>query len=571
MKKWRVSDIRWASTSDLKLPIWIKWNKQNPLPDGFWQRIWEYPYVVSKVPKSDNSLDIGGTYPFILFKNFPNTISVDCRNLNKLDHPYHLGKWSKKKLIISDATKIPVADNSFNYVFSISSLEEMPNAFKVLKEMIRIAKYRIVVTMDISDDLGFPTSKLREIEDILNISIPKLPNDVLTSTSKILNKYKQNKRNEYKHIRVLAITIDSIDTPKSIAILIPHWNSWPFLKLCLEHIQTNHNKELIEKIYVLDDASNDGSLEKAKKHFKNYKNIEFHRFERYNKQEADVGLLLDYGLKLVKEQYVVTIDADLFPLSPHWLTLPIWIIEKYGCSSVGLDTGLSNVYSHKLGSPEWWQPEDGYLPHGGIYDNSWFTCTNNLYRVMNTALAKVVSESIGFKRASPYLIKRTFSNTNFIFRFLNKLNRIIGRYFQRLNRFPYLSGREDNGVAANHFIDINKMGPKFNIPLTSYIGLTPQDGAFGQNISGLAFHFALSTRALSIDRREVQNAGESYYRWVNILKSIKNVDDSVLKKMIKESEHFQLGGYDGSIQISQYKKEYVYIQKLLKEYTKSIY
>lgn len=542
MKKWQVTDIRWASTGDLKLPLWVKWNKQNPLPNGFWQRIWEYPYVVSKVPKSNNSLDIGGTYPFILFKNFPNATSVDCRNLNKLDHPYHLGKWPKKKLLICDAAKIPVANNSFETVFSISSVEEMPHIFKVLKEMIRIARHRVVVTMDISDELGFPTNKLRELEELLNIKIPQVPNDALTSVSDSLNNFKQSAKSEYKNIRVLAFTIDSMDKPKSIAILIPHWNSLPFLKLCLERIQMNRNKELKEKIYVLDDASDDGSLEKAKKYFKNYKNIEFHRFERHNKQEPDIGLLLDYGLKLVKEQYVVTIDADLFPLSPHWLTLPIWLIEKYGCSSVGLDTGLSSAYS-KLGVSTWWQPDKGYVPHGGIYDNSWFTCTNNLYRVMNTALAKVVSEQIGFSRSSTHG---------------------LGYFYKRYERYPYLPGGEDSGVAANHFIDINKLGPKFNIPLTSYIGLTPKDGAFGQNISGLAFHFALSTRALSEVRREVQDAGSLYYRWVKAIQGENIIDDSLFKKMIKASEHFQAGGYDGSIPISWYKNEYLYIQKLLK-------
>lgn len=571
MKKWRVSDIRWASTGDLELAFWYKWNKQNPLPEGFWQRIWEYPYVVSKIPKSDKSLDIGGTYPFVLFNNFPEAISVDCRNLNKLNHPFHHNKWPKKKLLICDAVKIPVADDSFNCVFSISSIEEMPHPFEVLKEMVRIAQHRVVVTMDVSDILGIPVKKLRELEDFLDIRIPNLPNNVLTSSSDILKRYGQVKKEEYKHIRVLALTIDAIDKPKSVAILIPHWNSWPFLKLCIEHIQNNHNQALNERIYVLDDASDDGSFRKAKSFFKNCKNIEFHRFERYNKeQEADVGLLLDYGLKLVKEQYVVTIDADLFPISKDWLAFPIWLIEKYQCGSVGLDTGLSNAYCKKIKSQKqkWWNPDEGYLPCGGIYDNSWFTCTNNLYRVMNTALAKVVSEQIGFTRATPHYAKYQFSNKNLVYRLLNKLNKTLRYYLQCRKRYPYLPGGEDNGVAANHFIDINKMGSKFNIPLTSYIGLTSKDGAFGQNISDLAFHFALSTRALSTDRREVQNAGKLFNKWVIKLQDIKTINDSALKKMIKESRHFQPGGYDGSIPISWYKKEYYYIQKLLKQYRK---
>jgi glycosyltransferase involved in cell wall biosynthesis len=522
MKKWKVTDIRWANEGDLKLPLWYKWNRQNPLPDGFWQRIWEYPYVASKIPKIEKSLDINKAYPLI-----HNTI------------------------------KIPAANGSFNYVFSISSMEETADPFKVLKEMIRVAKYRIVVTMDISDTLGIPVNKLREFEEFLKIKIPDLQNDALTSQSSILSKFRQNKIEEFKDIRTLAVTIDSIDTPKSIAVLVPHWNSLPFLKLCLEHIQKYHNKNLMEKIYVLDDSSNDGSFQKAKKLFKNEKNIEFHRIKRYNrKEEPDVGLLLDCGLKLVKEEYVATIDADLFPISKNWLAFPIWLIEKYNCSSAGLDTGLSNAYLNRLKGQTWWNPDSGYAPCGGLYDNSYFTCTNNLYRVMKTSLAKIVSEKIGFSRASPDVS-------------LNKFHKWIKYFLKRRERYPYLPGGEDSGVAANHFIDINKLGPKFNIPLTSYIGLTPKDGAFGQNISGLAFHFALSTRALSKERKEVQNAGKAFNAWVNKLNGIKTINDKVLKKMINQSRHFQSGGYDGSIPAYWYKKEYLYIQKLLKEYNRS--
>src|SRR5208337_2631386 len=132
MKDWVVTDIRWANLRDLDLPFWKKWNKENPLPQGFWQRIWEYPYLCSKIPSRERSLDIGGTYPDILFKNFPNSLSVDNRDLNNLNHPLHLGKWPKDRLIIADAANIPVENNTFDYVFSISAIEEMPHTFEVL-------------------------------------------------------------------------------------------------------------------------------------------------------------------------------------------------------------------------------------------------------------------------------------------------------------------------------------------------------------------------------------------------------------------------------------------------------
>lgn len=578
MKKFIVSNVRWASEDELKLPFWIDWNKKNSLPNGFWQRIWEYPYLSSRIPSLSKSLDVGGTYPFVLFSNFPKAISVDNRDLNKLNHPLHKNKWPKDKLIISDATNIPLTDNSFDYCFSISTIEEISQPIKALKEMIRLAKHRVVVTIDVSDKLGLAPKKLREIEKILNYSIPNLPLNSLTSVSPIIKEFGQSTLNQYKDIRVLAITIDSIDKPKSVAILIPHWESWQFLKPCLESIQKNRNEFLEEKIYVLDDASKDGSFEKARNYFKDDKNIQFHRFERPNKKiEADVGLLLDYGLKTINEQLVVMLDSDTIALNKDWVSFPIWLIEKFGCSSVGLDTGLSTSYLPFLKSEKIWQPKGGYEVRGGLYDNQWFSCTNNLYRVMRTATAKVVSDSIGFTRASPKETKKIIRKIiNKIDTFL-KPNNFLSNVYQRIikqkflnvslnDRHPYLPEGCDNGVAANHFIDINYLGPKFNIPLTSYINLTPKDGAFGQNISGLLFHFALSTRALSKERREVNNPGDSFLSWAN---KLNNLNDQVLKEMIEASKKFQPGGYDNSIPISWYEEEYKYIQSLLKQYNET--
>lgn len=541
MKNWQVTDVRWANENDLKLPFWVNWNKNNPLPDYFWQRIWEYPYAASRIPLSGKSLDVGGTYPFVLFPNFCNAVSVDCRNLNEVDHPLHTGNWPAEKLLVCDAANIPRDDNSFDYVFSISAIEEMPDLFAVLQEMIRLARHRVVITMDVSDTLGVPLFMLREIEEFLDIRLPSLPPDCLVSNSPVLKDFGQQPNEQYIHIRVLGLTLDARDNPKSIAVLVPHWESWQFLKPCLESIQANRNENLTEKIYVLDDASTDGSFEKAREAFKDDPAIEFHRFDRPNKNEPDVGLLLDYGLKLVDEQYVAAIDADLFPLCKDWLAFPIWLLETYGCSSVGLDTGLSVPYLKHATSRTWWQTYKGnwtgYWTNGGLFDNEVFTCTNNLFRFMPTALAKVVSEFIGFSRNS-----------------------------QTPDRYPYLSGECDSGVAANHFIDINRLGPKFNIPLTSYIGLTPHDGAFCQNISGLVFHFALSTRALSRTRREVADAGEAYRYWVNRLQEDNGLDGDCLKEMIAASTRFQPGGYDGSVPTSWYEREYAHIQKLLKRY-----
>lgn len=571
MKSWVVSDIRWANYRDLSLPLWVKWNNENPLPHGFWQRIWEYPYIASEIPKNGASIDIGGTYPFVLFPNFPNAVSVDCRNLNSLEHPYHLGKWPQEKLIQSDASHIPCDDDTFDYSFSVSAVEEMPDVVAVLREMIRLARHKVVVTMDVSELLGISRSKLQELEGFLGVRIPNLPSDVLHSMSPVLTSFNQVCLDEYRHIRVLGFTLEARDPVRSVGILIPHWESWQFLKPCLEAIQKNRNIELNEHVYVLDDTSSDGSFEKACAAFKDDPGIEFHRIERSTKHtDADVGLLLDSGLQFVKEQYVAMIDADLFALSKDWLSFPVWLIEKYCASSVGADTGLSTAYLLKCEQKNWWQPVSGYLPGAGLYDNEWFTCTNNLYRVMPSALAKVVSEQIGFTRGNPP--SRTLRE-KVIDKFVRTMpHHWVGKQFPLLlnRRFPYLPEGCDNGVAANHFIDINYLGPKFNIPLTSSIGLTPRDGAFGQNICGLAFHFALSTRALSRERREVFETGNEFDYWVKRLAEEGELSDVVIQEMIAASGSFEAGDYDDSIPVSWFEEQFVFIRKLLQEYRSSI-
>ncbi len=568
MKDWKVTDIRWATFDDLNLPFWKKWNANNPLPGGFWQRIWEYPYAALHVPRVSKTIDVGGTYPFVLFKNWPQSVSVDNRDLNKVDHPLLKNKWRKNQLIIADAAKIPKKNNSFDYSISISAIEEMPNTVKVLKEMIRLAKHRVVVTMDISEELGVNRILMREIEDFLGVSFPEIPHNVLRSNDPRLAEFGQPIAPMYKHIRVLGLVIDSLDEPKDVGILIPHWESYAFAEACIEGVIKQKNSGVKQHIYLIDDNSLDGSYQKLKSRYGRNKSISLLRVKRPDrKTNPDVGTLLDIGLTHVKEQFVAMIDSDVIPLSKDWLSFPIWILEKYSASSVGLDTGLSSAYSKNYSnSNAWWQPEYGYSIRGGYYDNNWFTVTNNLYRVMRTSTAKVVSENIGFTRGHSAILRK-----------LDKIKLQLLNFIERkLNlaltpsdpRDPYLPVGCDNGVAANHFIDVNRMGGKFNLPLTSYIGLTKHDGAYGQNICDLVFHFALSTRALSRERREVMDPGMQYSKWVTKIASNNKISDQLKTEMVRDSRKFKPGGYDGSIPTSWYTTEYRYIKSLIEVFHK---
>ncbi len=570
MKRFMVTDIRWASEEELSLPFWKIWNEKNPLPRGFWQRVWEYPYVALRIPSSEEVLDVGGTYPFVLFRNYPKAISVDSRDLNILDHPLHRWQWPPERLVIADARCLPFGEGQFPYSMSVSTVEETPDPFSVIREMIRVTRYRVVVTMDVSDALGFPIARLHELEDFLGCRVPPVPITALRSNAPVLRKHGQWPIDKYRHIRVLAFTLNAVDAPRSVAIVIPRWESYPFLRLCLRGIQRHRTDSIREKVYILDDQSGDGSFEKIEREFSSEPWITLHRIERpYHESDADVGAVLDRGIDLVDEQFVVMLDADTIPLSAEWLSFPVWLLERYRCSSVGTDAGLSQNYYHDAWPMPLWQPEKGYPPSAALYDNEWFAVTNNFYRVMRTTDAKVVAKEIGFTRGN--------QGKEPWYRYLRAghhfLMRRGGRPYRKLSsfspfrkilnaRFPYLPRGCDNGVAANHFMDINRMGPKFNIPITSFIGFTPSAGVFGQNIAGLLFHFALSTRALSRKRREVKKAGDAYTHWAHRICSSEGVDDSLVEEMIRESAIFKLGCYEGSVPIEWYRAQHDRIEVL---------
>jgi hypothetical protein len=85
-------------------------------------------------------------------------------------------------------------------------------------------------------------------------------------------------------------------------------------------------------------------------------------------------------------------------------------------------------------------------------------------------------------------------------------------------------------------MDQNMMGVKWNYPITSHGIITESDGVAFQNISGLMVHIALSTRALSDTRREVESAGDDYYDAVKYIVERKDSLESRLNLVVELSQ-----------------------------------
>ena len=136
---------------------------------------------------------------------------------------------------------------------------------------------------------------------------------------------------------------------------------------------------------------------------------------------------------------------------------------------------------------------------------------------MRTADALAISQGIGFSRAVSErkvrdqigrIIRRLANSTQN--ELLIKASKdIINSKFCN-SRYPNMPPTGDNGVAANGWMDSNLMGCKVNIPINSFGFQTPTEGVVFQNIGNVVSHIALSTRALSDTRREVDDPGREY-------------------------------------------------------------
>ena len=324
-------------------------------------------------------------------------------------------------------------------------------------------------------------------------------------------------------IPTLNLVLDKLPAPERFdecTILIPHWESFGFLKLCLQSIDNTFESDNRPKVLVLDDNSSMEVYLAAQKLTESL-GFEIVRINRKNHgQVADVGLVLDEGIKMVQTKFICMLDADTSIISREAISFPIEKLVSGNYVSVGLDTGLGESY----------HSNKNWLSYirvniAGTNLPGYESVTNNLYRIMWTSDARAISDAIGFSRkveertirdqigrAIRKIDNKFFAKTN-----LQGFSRELIRKQFLNSKHPNLPPTSDNGVNANAWMDENNMGFKFNTPIVSYGLQSPKDGVCFQNISNYLIHVALSTRALSESRREINDAGTEFYEAVSLI------------------------------------------------------
>lgn len=313
----------------------------------------------------------------------------------------------------------------------------------------------------------------------------------------------------------LYLCLDPASKEQSVTVLIPHWESLGFLELCLYSLNISNLGNL--EILVCDDDSSDKTWNQVLSLCHEFNATAIQVARKDAKKVADVGAVLDFALQFVHTEYVCMLDADTIVISSEFLAKPIQDLQHRYISSVGLDTNLGGSYHPKSN----WEI-DNPTKMSGLRPPGFYSITNNLFRVMRTQDALAVSTVVGFSRR---VSDRKFRDQ--VGRVLRAVatrsrNKDLQNMTKRLlnsrmlnSKYPAMPPTGDNGVAANGWLDANRMGLKKNTPIISYGVMTSTDGVAFQNISNLLVHVALSTRALSETRREVDDPGDEYIRAVS--------------------------------------------------------
>ena len=105
-----------------------------------------------------NLLDIGsgrGSFLFPFMEQFPfiEVTSVDLQP-EKCDvfNYINTGGYSGLKCLTQDATKLSFNDNAFDVVTALEVLEHIPNAKLAFKEIIRVAKSQVIISVPSKED-----------------------------------------------------------------------------------------------------------------------------------------------------------------------------------------------------------------------------------------------------------------------------------------------------------------------------------------------------------------------------------------------------------------------------------
>ena len=233
-----------------------------------------------------------------------------------------------------------------------------------------------------------------------------------------------------------------------VTVAIPHADTPWFLRACLESIAAQQHPEIELEVLVADQTRDD----KLHKEVCAVVAASAVPTKLVYCRHLGSGSGLDRLLKFSTGEYFCSLDCDAWPIHKNWLWMPVQLVNEGVAQWVGNDTGLALGYKEK-----------GDFVH-----------LNNYYRVSKTDMARDVSRAVGFIRWDSRW----------------EIGFVASDYY-----WESLGGtvKCDNGVVAMHH---TRNHTKLHLPITRYLGATPQVGIYGMVIDDLVFHLVFARNFL---------------------------------------------------------------------------
>lgn len=266
------------------------------------------------------------------------------------------------------------------------------------------------------------------------------------------------------------------------SIVIPHVNTLYFLKFCVEQIRKYRHPEVGQEIIICDQSS-EPVFDEIRSLYGQDPQIQLVRLPK-----SSHGYAIDMGVKNAKHGFFCTLDSDAFPIHRNWLYLPLRLMDKYGFSSVGHDSGMAMSYRQK-----------GEFIHLG-----------NDFHITRTDLAIQLSETVGFMRPEEW--ER--------FGFIPKDN-------------SWGNDWADSGVVAQWYSDQKKLGDKLSLKLTSYVGHVKSGGIFGLVYEDLVFHLGYGSAEVYLQNLNEMLGSDFWMQRENM--RIAGVSEPLIRSLIENS------------------------------------
>lgn len=291
---------------------------------------------------------------------------------------------------------------------------------------------------------------------------------------------------------------------KSVTIIISHYESFPFLRRCLEQIEKHRHPEIEQRVLVLDQSQSEvyGQLIKM--------------LDEYNANYTLAmkplysGYGIDYALRnhKITTEYICQLHADAFPISDNWLRLPITLMEENNLSFTGVLQFIAD------GS------QSIYPPTKGVFGMA------QCFNIGKTDIYREMSLNGGFTR---------FHNRRQAgFEYLND-------DWNKWAETKYADRGSDDDVPAFFWQDNYREDDKLSFGFTGKMGREREESNYGTIIEDLVFHFGFHREAVGV----MPQMGPKYQEWTR--KINENYSDDLIAEMLAEARKQPLKPENGRL------------------------